>query len=79
MITDKIAGDAPCEAFDLLWHVYCAAPSVTSVSMTAGGDVGDVFRHGLARLEDIRPTPCGLDRIDLAIRVWDALRGNAYR
>ncbi|MCX7567775.1 hypothetical protein OS189_15635 [Sulfitobacter sp. F26169L] len=77
MITEKIAPDAPAEAFDLLWQFIELAPSVYERVDDSRGDVGDVFRAALARFGDI--APCAqLSPTDLAVRVWDALRANSY-
>lgn len=77
MITDKIAPDAPGQGFELLWQFITLAPSVYERVDDSRGDVGDVFRAARARLEDIAPR-AELDPLDLATRIWDALRDNRY-
>ncbi|MEP1201636.1 DUF6880 family protein [Tateyamaria sp.] len=77
MITEKIAPEAPTEAFDLLWQFIELAPSVYERVDDSRGDVGDVFRAAVLRFEDIGPRAV-LDPTALASRVWDALRDNGY-
>ena len=77
MITEKIAPEAPTEAFDLLWQFIELAPSVYERVDDSRGDVGDVFRAAVLRFEDIGPRAF-LDPTALASRVWDALRENGY-
>ena len=77
MITEKIAPEAPTEAFDLLWQFIELAPSVYVRVDDSRGDVGDVFRAAVLRFEDIGPRAV-LDPTALASRVWDALHNNGY-
>ena len=77
MITDKIAGDAPADAFELLWQFIELAPSIYERVDDSRGDVGDVFRAALLQFAQIAPR-AGLDPIQLAERVWDALQDNGY-
>ena len=77
MITDKIAPEAPAEAFELLWQFIELAPSVYERVDDSRGDVGDVFRTALTGFADIAPK-AGLDPQALAMRVWDAGRDNRY-
>lgn len=77
MITDKIAADAPSEAFDLLWQFIELAPSVYARVDDSRGDVGDVFRTALHRFADIGPA-AAQDPPTLAARVWTALCDNGY-
>lgn len=77
MITDKIAPDAPTEAFELLWQFIELAPSVYARCDDSRGDVGDVFRAALLRFDDIAPRAM-LSPTALAGQVWDAVRDNAY-
>jgi hypothetical protein len=77
MITDKIAGDAPDEAFELLWQFIALAPSVHARVDDSRGDVAEVFRAALRGFEQIGPR-AGLDPAPLAARIWEALRENDY-
>ncbi|EEB82737.1 DUF6880 family protein [Roseobacter sp. GAI101] len=77
MITEKIAPEAPAEAFELLWQFIEIAPSVYERVDDSRGDVGDVFRTALSGFVDIAQR-AGLDPQALAMRVWDAVRDNRY-
>lgn len=77
MITDKIAPDAPTEAFDLLWEFIEMAPSVYARVDDSKGDVGTVFYDALGHFEHIAPRAV-LPPIDLANRTWGALCDNRY-
>lgn len=77
MITNKIAPDAPDDGFSLLWEFVDLAPSVFDRVDDSRGDVGEVFRDALARLEEIAPR-AGLEPNPLAGRIWEALRDDAY-
>jgi hypothetical protein len=77
MIIDKIAPDAPAEAFDLLWQFIELAPSVYARVDDSKGDVSDVFRAALETIEDIA-LGAGLVPRTLAAQVWGALCDNDY-
>lgn len=77
MITDKIAPEAPTLAFDLLWQFIELGPSVYERVDDSRGEVGDVFRTALAQFGQIAPR-AQLDVPDLAVRVWQAVRGDSY-
>jgi hypothetical protein len=77
MITDKIAPEAPAEAFELLWQFIEIAPSVYERVDDSRGDVGDVFRAALTEFSQIAPK-AGLEPQNLAVRVWDAVCDNGY-
>ena len=77
MITEKIAPEAPSDAFDLLWQFIELAPSVYERVDDSKGDVGDVFRAALAQFEEVAPN-AGLNPKVLAGKVWDALSDNGY-
>jgi hypothetical protein len=77
MITDKIAPDAPTEAFDLLWQFLDLAPSVYLRCDDSKGDVGDVFRTALAHVDAIAMR-ADHEPAQLADRVWDAVRDNTH-
>jgi hypothetical protein len=77
MITDKIAGDAPEEAFDLLWQFIELAPSVYARVDDSRGDVGEVFRTALQSFGQIGPH-AAQEAEALAARIWEALRDNSY-
>lgn len=77
MITDKIAPEDPTTAFELLWEFIELAPFIHARVDDSRGEVGDVFRAGLARFEDIGPRAL-VDRDAVAVRIWDALADNGY-
>lgn len=77
MITNKIAPEAPEQAFDLLWQFIELAPSVYDRVDDSRGEVGDVFRAAIARFADIAPR-ASISPVDLAERVWDAVRDSKY-
>jgi len=77
MITDKIAPEAPTEAFDLLWQFIELAPLVYERVDDSRGDVGDVFRAARGHFAQIAPCAM-LSPTDLATRVWTAVSDNGY-
>jgi hypothetical protein len=76
MITDKIAIEAPTDAFELLWQFVEMAPSIYARVDDSRGEVGDVFHGALVHFNDIAPRAM-LNPTDLAARIWDVLRDNA--
>ncbi len=77
MITEKIAADAPSDAFDLLWQFIELAPSVYTRVDDSRGDVSEVFSAALAQFSHIGPRS-GQDPNMLAPRIWSALRDSNY-
>lgn len=77
MITQKIAPDAPSEAFDLLWQFTQMAPSVFERVDDSRGEVVQVFATARAQFAEIGPR-AQLDPSDLARRVWEAVGEDAY-
>lgn len=77
MITDKIAADAPADAFDLLWQFIELAPSVYARVDDSRGDVSEVFIAAREHFAQIGPRALQ-DPSRLAPRVWDAVRDSSY-
>ncbi|KIN64275.1 hypothetical protein Z946_3165 [Sulfitobacter noctilucicola] len=77
MITQKIAPDAPAEAFDLLWSFIELAPSVYERVDDSRGEVGDVFREAKMAFEQIGPR-AEQEPKQLAARIWEAVQDNGY-
>ncbi len=77
MITDKIAVEAPTDAFELLWQFIEMAPSVYDRVDDSRGDVGEVFRSARSHLPEIA-TRATLSPPILATRIWNAVQGNKY-
>jgi hypothetical protein len=77
MITDKIAVDAPSEAFDLLWQFIELAPSVYARVDDSRGDVSEAFGAALQHFLQIGPR-AGQEPEALAPRIWAALRDSSY-
>ncbi|KEJ89067.1 DUF6880 family protein [Sulfitobacter donghicola] len=76
MITDKIALEAPTEAFDLLWQFTQMAPSVFDRVDDSRGEVQAVFSQAFEQFGEIADRAI-LNPTDLATRTWDALRDNS--
>jgi hypothetical protein len=76
MIADKIAPEAPSDAFDLLWQFIEMAPSVYLRVDDSRGEVADVFHAAFVHFDEIAPR-AQLGPMDLAARVWDAVRENS--
>ncbi len=77
MITDKVAPDAPAEAFDLLWQFIEMAPSIHERVDDSRGDVGDVFHFAMQAFDDIAPQ-AKQDGAVLADRIFAAISDNGY-
>jgi hypothetical protein len=76
MIADKIAPEAPNDAFDLLWQFIEMAPSVYLRVDDSRGEVADVFNAAFVHFSEIAPR-AQLGPTNLAVRVWDAVRNNS--
>lgn len=76
MISDKIAAEAPNDAFELLWQFIEMAPSVYLRVDDSRGEVAEVFQDAFTHLEEIA-SRAQLRPADLAIRVWDAVQNNS--
>ena len=77
MIVEKIGSEEPTLAFDLLWDFIEMAPSIYERVDDSRGDVAEVFRAALLQFEGIAPRAV-IGPENMAVRVWDALRDNAY-
>jgi hypothetical protein len=77
MIAEKIAPEAPSEAFELLWEFLGLAPGVYARVDDSRGEVGAVFGAALVQLADIAPN-AGLASLPLAERVWTGLRDDDH-
>ncbi|MFD2740285.1 DUF6880 family protein [Sulfitobacter aestuarii] len=77
MIIERIAPQAPTEAFDLLWQFLELAGPTSERVDDSRGEVGDVFRGARSHLAEIAPRAM-LAPIQLAERVWEALRDDGY-